>query len=141
MVKIIILLFEYASNNEYNVIKSITIAIFSYFTYDSQLKKFKYIFEEIINLNCPCRFWKESEFWKNWYVNDLETGEIYIFDDIIENESIFPYSFKLLIQLFSFMKNLKLDITFINNVIFDDLAINHLNNDERILLKEEIEKI
>ena len=92
-------------------------------------------------MNCPCRFWKESEFWKNWYVNDLETGEIYIFDDIIENESIFPYSLKLLIQLFSFMKNLKLDITFINNVIFDDLAINHLNNDERILLKEEIEKI
>ena len=141
MVKIIILIFEYVSKNEYNVIKSITIAIFSYFTYDSQLKKFKYIFEEIINLNCPCRFWKESEFWKNWYVNDLETGEVYIFDDVIENESIFPYSLKLLIQLFSFMKNLKLDITFINNVIFDDLGINYLKNDERIQLKEEIEKI
>ena len=74
-------------------------------------------------------------------LNDLETGEVYIFDDVIENETIFPYSLKLLIQLFSFMKNLKLDITFINNVIFDDLGINYLKNDERIQLKEEIEKI
>ena len=119
-----------------------TIAIFSYFTFDKVNKKIKYIYEDYIKSNITCIFWGEKEFWKNWFVNDLNKGEIYIFDEESEIDNQYlPYSIKLLIKLYYFMMKLNLDNDFIYELIFDDLACNYLNGDEIYQLKIEISKM
>ena len=142
MLKIITFILNIVTEREYDIIKLFTIAIFSYFTYDKVNKKVKYIYQDYINSNIKCVFWGEKEFWKNWFVKDLNNGEIYIFDE--ENEidnQYLPYSIKLLIKIYSFMVSLNLNKEFIQELIFNNLGSNYLNGDEIYQLKIEISKL
>ena len=142
MLKLITFILNIVTEREYDVIILYTIAIFSYFTFDKVNKKIKYIYEDYIKSNITCIFWGEKEFWKNWFVNDLNKGEIYIFDEESEIDNQYlPYSIKLLIKLYYFMMKLNLDNDFIYELIFDDLACNYLNGDEIYQLKIEISKM
>ena len=142
MLKIITFILNIITEREYDSIKLYTIAIFSYFTYDKVNKKIKYIYQDYINSNIKCIFWGENEFWKNWFVKDLNNGEIYIFDEEndIDNQYL-PYSIKLLLKIHYFMVRLNLDNEFIHEVIFNSLASNYLNGDELYQLKIEISKL
>ena len=142
MLKIITFILNIITEREYDSIKLYTIAIFSYFTYDKVNKKIKYIYQDYINSNIKCIFWGENEFWKNWFVKDLNNGEIYIFDEEndIDNQYL-PYSIKLLLKIYYFMVRLNLDNEFIHELIFNSLASNYLNGDELYQLKIEISKL
>jgi hypothetical protein len=142
MLKIITFILNIITEREYDSIKLYTIAIFSYFTYDKVNKKIKYIYQDYINSNIKCIFWGENEFWKNWFVKDLNNGEIYIFDEEndIDNQYL-PYSIKLLIKIYSFMVSLNLNKEFIQELIFNNLGSNYLNGDEIYQLKIEISKL
>ena len=79
---------------------------------------------------------------ENWFIKDLNNGEIYIFDE--ENEidnQYLPYSIKLLIKIYSFMVSLNLNKEFIQELIFNNLGSNYLNGDEIYQLKIEISKL
>ena len=144
---------------EYNIAKLLTLACFKYYTYLEEYKSSKYfIYNKYIELFSPCELWLNHIFWKTWFDEDIsytekkinisndddynfelnksndEENELYEYNEEKDNMSI---QYQLLNKIMKVMNKLKLGHQFINKVVYDDLAVNYLTEEELNLFMEQ----
>ena len=160
LLKIKIIL-NFMTYNEFETCKLITLSCFKYYTILEEHKHTRfYLYNKYNDLYTPCNLWLDNIFWKTWFDEDIsfvekklnlsdendynldlnksnvEDNELYEYNEENNNCSI---EYQLLIKIYNVMISLKLDEEFIKKVIFDDLALNYLTEDEINLFKDQYE--
>ena len=146
--------------DEYKVGKLLTLVCFKYYTFLDEYKNTKYyLYNKYTELFTPCDIWLNHIFWKTWFdedisyiekeidlsnekdysfehnkSNDEEENELYEYNEENNNLSI---EYRLLVKIMQVMENLKLGENFIKKVIFDDLALNYLTENELNFFREQ----
>ena len=147
--------------NEFETCKLITLSCFKYFTILEEHKHTRfYLYNKYNDLYNPCSLWLDNIFWKTWFDEDIsfvekklnlsdendynldlnksddEDNQLYEYNEENDNCSI---EYKLLMKIYNVMNSLQLGEEFIKKVIFNDLALNYLTEDEINLFKDEYE--
>ena len=145
--------------DEYKTGKILTLVCFKFYTYMEENKNTKfYLYNKYVELFTPCELWLNHIFWKTWYDEDIsyverefnlnndndynseisrsidEENELLEYNEENNNLSI---EYRLLAKILKVMNDLKLEESFINNIIFNDLAMNYLNENELDHFKEQ----
>ena len=118
--------------------KLLTLACFSYFTFENKSKKKKYIYEDYIKNYKPCKLWEIADFWGEWFIDDIMSDNNSLSNESEDDNNNFLNVHKILINLYINMRNLKLNNIFINDVIINQLAKGNLSNEEINELEDEI---
>ena len=63
---------SFLNKDEYNLCKSLTTALFGYCTIDKKTKKEEILYQEYVHYFQPCKRWTEYEFWKFWFLDEVE---------------------------------------------------------------------
>lgn len=99
--------------NEFQNGKSLTLALFRYFTIYK--KEIKYLYEDYIKKNLPYKMWGNENFWMEWYTEDVVNEEQ--FDEsknVVSGEN--SLSYRLAIRLLEIMFSLGVEQDVIKNV-------------------------
>ena len=145
--------------DEYKVGKLLTLVCFKYYTYLDEYKNPKYyLYNKYTELFAPCDIWLNNIFWKTWFDEDIsyiekendlsndndysselnksndEENELFEYNEENNNLSI---EYRLLGKIMQVMANLKLGENFIKKIIFDDLALNYLAENELNFFREQ----
>ena len=145
--------------DEYKTGKILTLVCFKFYTYMEENKNTKfYLYNKYVELFTPCELWLNHIFWKTWYDEDIsyverefnlnndndynseisrsidEENELLEYNEENNNLSI---EYRLLAKILKVMNDLKLEESFINKIIFNDLAMNYLNENELNHFKEQ----
>ena len=145
--------------DEYKTGKILTLVCFKFYTYMEENKNTKfYLYNKYVELFTPCELWLNHIFWKTWYDEDIsyverefnlnndndynseisrsidEENELLEYNEENNNLSI---EYRLLAKILKVMNDLKLEESFINKIIFNDLAMNYLNENELNNFKEQ----
>ena len=147
--------------DEYDIGKKLTLVCFKYYTFMEENKSYRFsLYNKYTELFNPCQLWLNHIFWKTWFDEDIsyiekdinlshesvysfelnqsneEENELYEYNEENNNLSI---EYRLLIKIRKVMNNLNLEEKFINKVIYEDLAINYLTENEINLFKEQFD--
>ena len=145
--------------DEYKIGKILTLVCFKYYTYIDENKNTKfYLYNKYVELFTPCELWLNHIFWKTWFDEDIsyverefnlsndndysseisksieEENELCEYNEENNNLSI---EYRLLAKILKVMNDLKLEESFVNKIIFNDLAINYLDENELNNFKEQ----
>ena len=143
---------------EYKIGKILTLICFKYYTYVDENKNNKfYLYNKYVELFTPCELWLNHIFWKTWFDEDIsyvekefnlsndndysselnksneEENELIEYNEENNNLSI---EYRLLTKIMKVMNDLKLEESFVNKIIFDDLAPNYIEEKELNHFKE-----
>ena len=115
------------------------------------------MYNKYVELFTPCELWLNHIFWKTWFDEDIsyvekefnlsndndysselnksneEENELIEYNEENNNLSI---EYRLLTKIMKVMNDLKLEESFVNKIIFDDLAPNYLEENELNHFKE-----
>ena len=138
LLKVLYFTLNYLTEKENKTGKLLTLACFSYFTFENKSKKKKYIYEDYIKNYKPCKLWEIADFWGEWFIDDLMSDNNSLSNESEDDNNNFLHVHKILINLYINMRNLKLNNIFINDVIINQLAKGNLSNEEINELEDEI---
>jgi hypothetical protein len=132
------------NRDEFILGKLITLTLFNYYSYDKKARKNYFLIHKLKTLyndgNLSCSVWYTYEFWKAWLKDDFKSKEndIYnYFDDEEENLGQ-KMQYFFISRISKIMKGLGIQSSLIDEVVFQNLAIKYLNQNQIEDLRREI---
>ena len=127
----------YINRDEFIMGKLITSSCFNYYTIDKNSKKINLLVDKLKQLhidgNLNCSAWKTYEFWSTWLKDDFKSKENDIdnyLDEDYSNNSGQKMEFYYISRITRIMYGLGIDKSFIDEVIFQNLALKFLNHNQ-----------
>ena len=133
------------NRDEFIMGKLITCACFSYYTIDKNTKKIYFLVDKLKQLhidgNLYCSTWKTLEFWSTWLKDDFKSKENDVdnyLDENNNNNSGQKLAYFFISRITRMMYGIGNDISLIDEVVFQNLAMKFLNHNQIEDLKSDI---
>ena len=125
------------NRDEFIIAKLITCACFDYYTIDKNTKKICLLVDKLKQINkdgnLNCSAWKTYEFWSTWLKDDFKSKENDInnyLDENFGNNSGQKSEYFFISRITRIMYGLGIDKSLIDEVIFQNLAMKFLNQNQ-----------
>ena len=133
------------NRDEFIMGKLITCACFNYYTIDKNTKKIYFLVDKLKQLhidgNLYCSTWKTLEFWSTWLKDDFKSKENDVdnyLDENNNNNSGQKLAYFFISRITRMMYGIGNDISLIDEVVFQNLAMKFLNHNQIEDLKSDI---
>ena len=132
------------NRDEFIIGKLITCSCFNYYSIDKNTKKIYLLVDRIKQVNGDkniyCSAWQTYEFWSTWIKDDFKSKENDVDNYLDENNNNSGKSMEyfFISRITRIMYGLGMDISLIDEIVFQNLAIKFLNHNQIEDLKSDI---